>query len=66
MTIGLLKEPDYETRVSLLPEHIALLKKMQATLVVEAGAGERSFASDEKYREAGATVTTRESVWQQG
>jgi NAD(P) transhydrogenase subunit alpha len=64
MTIGLLKEPAFETRVSLLPEHIPLLKKMNVSLLMEAGAGVSAFAPDEKYREGGALTGTREEVLQ--
>ena len=62
MIIGVLKEPQHETRVSLLPEHIALLKKLNSTILVENNAGENAFASDEKYTEAGASVLSREDV----
>jgi NAD(P) transhydrogenase subunit alpha len=62
MIIGVLKEPQHETRVSLLPEHIALLKKLNSTVLVEKNAGENAFASDEKYTEAGASVLSREDV----
>ena len=64
MTIGLLKEPTYETRVSLLPEHISLLKKMSTALLVESRAGEKAFSPDEKYREAGASIGSREEIFQ--
>ncbi len=64
MIIGLLKEPAFETRTSLLPEHVAMLKKMNVELMVESGAGEKAFATDEKYREAGATVDNRQQVLQ--
>src|SRR6185312_2732454 len=62
MIIGVLKEPQHETRVSLLPEHIALLKKLNSTVLVEKNAGENAFASDEKYTKAGASVLSREDV----
>src|SRR5437868_3185166 len=64
MIIGLLKEPTPETRVSLLPEHIAVLKKWNVDVLVEHGAGEKAFATDIKYSEAGATIATREVVLQ--
>ncbi len=64
MNIGLLKEPAFETRVSLLPEHVLLLKKMNVQLLVETGAGNQSYAADEKYTEAGATVVSRAQVLQ--
>lgn len=62
MIIGILKEPYPETRVSLLPEHVALLQKMSVQAIVETNAGEKSFALDEKYHEAGAEIGTRDKV----
>ena len=62
MIIGLLKEPAFETRTSLLPEHAILLKKMNVELIIESGAGEKAFASDEKYKAEGATVGNRQEV----
>ena len=35
MTIGVLKEPGKETRASLLPEHIVLLKKLLVNVIIE-------------------------------
>ncbi len=64
MTIGLLKEPSHETRASLLPEHIVILKKMNVHLLVEHGAGENAYATDEKYVEAGAEIASRKEVMQ--
>lgn len=64
MIIGLLKEPSFETRLSLLPEHIALLKKMKVEVIIESGAGINAFATDEKFIEAGASVSSREDVLQ--
>ena len=37
MTLGLLKEPNYETRVSLLAEAVATLTKKGITVLVENG-----------------------------
>ncbi len=62
MTIGLLKEPDYEKRVAMLPESVMTLVKMNVTMLVEKGAGERAFASDEAYLQVGAKIDTRENV----
>ena len=64
MIIGVLKEPSPETRVSLLPEHIAILKKWNVDVCVENNAGVTAFANDEKYIEAGATVKSRNEVLQ--
>lgn len=62
MTIGVLKEPSPETRVSLLPEHIAALKKWSVAVVIETNAGVMAFAGDDKYKEAGATIAGRDEV----
>ena len=43
MTIGVLKEPSPETRVSLLPEHIATLKKWNVDVLAETGADRDSL-----------------------
>ena len=53
MIIGVLKEPTPETRVSLLPEHIVLLKKWKVDVLIESNAGLTAFAEDEKYVETG-------------
>lgn len=62
MTIGVLKEPTPETRVSVLPEHILILKKWNVNVVVENNAGSRAFANNEKYITAGAAIAGREEV----
>ena len=64
MIIGILKEPSFETRTSLLPEHAAVLKKMNLEMLIETGAGDLSFATDQKYSEAGASVGSRSEVLQ--
>ena len=62
MIIGVLKEPTPETRVSLLPEHLTLLKKWKVETYIESNAGVTAFANDDKYKEAGATVASRAEV----
>ena len=62
MIIGVLKEPTPETRVSLLPEHIATLKKWNTQVLIETGAGIQAFATDEKYIDAGATIASRAEI----
>ena len=64
MIIGVLKEPLPETRVSLLPEHIATLKKWNTQVLVETNAGMNAFATDERYSEAGASIDSREAILQ--
>lgn len=62
MTVGVLKESLPETRVSLLPEHLAILKKLNVNVIVEIMAGENAFAKDEKYIEAGGKIGSRDEV----
>jgi H+-translocating NAD(P) transhydrogenase subunit alpha len=62
MTIGVLKEPSDETRVSLLAEAVATLTKRGITVWVENGAGEKAFCSNEEYEKAGALIKSREEV----
>jgi NAD(P) transhydrogenase subunit alpha len=45
-----------ETRVALVPEHIARLVKMGAHITVETGIGQTLNISDEDYAEAGAAL----------
>lgn len=62
MVIGVLKEPSFESRVSLLPEAVSLLVKKGIKVFVENGAGERAFSNDEAYTKAGAAITSRAEV----
>ncbi|HRK26202.1 MAG TPA: Re/Si-specific NAD(P)(+) transhydrogenase subunit alpha [Chitinophagales bacterium] len=66
MTIGILKEPDAEHRVALLPDAVKQLKNLQvATVLVETGAGSRSFAADDDYAANGAELSTANAIKQQ-
>lgn len=62
MTIGLLKEPAHETRVSLLAEGVATLTKKGLTVFVERDAGLRSFNSNQDYEKAGAVIKSRQEI----
>ena len=62
MIIGVIKEPSPETRVSILPEHVSILKKWNLTVLIEDGAGTTAFASNEKYIESGASIASREEI----
>lgn len=62
MTIGILKEPTHETRVSLLAEAVASLTKKNITVLVEKGAGEKAFCNDAEYEKAGALIKARSEV----
>ena len=63
MILGILKEPDFENRVSLLPEGVVELLKFKVQTLVEQGAGERAYASDEDYLTAGAEVISRKEIY---
>ncbi|WP_276132408.1 Re/Si-specific NAD(P)(+) transhydrogenase subunit alpha [Polluticoccus soli] len=62
MVIGVLKEQAPETRVSLVPEVVSALKKMNVTVWIEQAAGEHAFYSDSAFREAGAELKDRNAI----
>ncbi len=62
MKIGVLKEPDNESRVGLVPSSLRKLKKSGFEVVVETGAGITANYHDDEYTAAGATVGTREDA----
>lgn len=62
MILGVLKEPSPETRVSLHPEAVKSLSAAGNKVLIEKGAGEASFLSDEVYKEAGAQILERSTV----
>ena len=62
LTLGVLKEPTAESRVSLLPEAVAALIKKGVKVLVETGAGDKAYAYDDQYRQAGAEVLDRSSL----
>lgn len=57
MIIGVVKETkEYENRVALSPEVVKLVRKKGFDVVVESGAGDKSYFSDQDYEAAGATI----------
>ncbi|PSK95040.1 Re/Si-specific NAD(P)(+) transhydrogenase subunit alpha [Taibaiella chishuiensis] len=62
LTIGVLKEPGFEPRVSLNPDIAAALVKSNIKVVAETGAGERAFAGDPVYTAAGVALASRQEV----
>ena len=58
----MLKEPDGENRVSLVPSSYKKLNKLGFQLTVEHGAGEISHYSDNEYQTAGFTLLDKNSV----
>ena len=62
MIIGVLQEPSFETRVSLLPEAVAALTKKGIAVLIETGAGSKASASDEDYEKAGAQIKSGQEI----
>lgn len=62
MIIGVLKEPESDNRISLLPEAAKILDKLKVKMLVESGAGVSAIATDDEYVSAGATIDTRQNV----
>ena len=60
LTAGVLCErSDDERRVALVPDDIAKLSALSIDVLVEKGAGTRSFFPDASYAQAGATIVDR-------
>lgn len=64
MILGLLKEHGNETRVALLPDIVQNLTELKVEVLVEQSAGEKAFASDSDYKEAGASVVSRKEIFE--
>jgi NAD(P) transhydrogenase subunit alpha len=62
MIVGILKEPQIETRVSLLPEAVAQLTKKGIQVLVESNAGEKASASNQDYEKAGAKIADASAI----
>jgi len=56
MIVGILREPQTETRVSLLPEAVKALTQKGHTVLVENDAGLSAAATDSDYQQAGARI----------
>ncbi len=64
MELGILKEPEMESRVSLLPQEVQRLRKQGWNVWVEHDAGLQSAIPDQQYAEAGAQIADRATVLQ--
>jgi H+-translocating NAD(P) transhydrogenase subunit alpha len=62
MTVGILKEPNGENRVSLLPEQAEALIKKNVQVVLESGAGASAFAADDIYAAKKVTIASRQQA----
>jgi len=63
MIFGILKEPENEKRVLLLPEDAATLIKLKAEVRIEKGAGLKAFQSDKAYEAIGVKVVERNEIF---
>ena len=62
MRLGVLKEPQYENRVSIVPASVKKLVKLGFDVIVEQGAGQRSHYMDDEYVEFGASLSDNTDV----
>ena len=62
MVIGVLKEPLFETRVSLLPDAATALVKKGIKVFVENGAGEKAFSYNDDYTKIGAEIKSAAEI----
>ena len=62
MTIGLLKEPDHENRVALLPESVKTLTDLKTKVLIEEGAGQSAFSSDNDYTQSSGQTVSRQAA----
>lgn len=64
MKIGVLKETkEFEKRVALTPDVVKQLFKKEHVVLIEKGAGESSYFSDQDYANAGANVVSTAEVF---
>ena len=62
MKLGVLKEPEGETRVAIVPTSLKKLQKAGFEVVIESGAGVAANYHDAEYEAAGATVGSRDDA----
>ena len=62
MIIGLLKEPSFESRVSLLGENAASILKKSIQVWVEPGAGVKASCNDEDYTKVGCAIRSKKDI----
>ena len=62
MIIGILKEPPFDSRVSMLAGEVAALTKNGINVWVEPGAGLKAYCLDEDYTGSGAHIKPRTDI----
>jgi len=65
MIIGILKEQEFENRVSLIPDAVKTLIKLKANILVETNAGANAMVEDADYVEAGAKFVKKDELIKQ-
>lgn len=65
MIIGILKEPQGESRVSMLPEAVKTLLSWNTEVCIEADAGSTAYAEDNTYQDVGASIKSRDELLRQ-
>lgn len=65
MIIGILKEPQGESRVSMLPEAVKTLLSWNTEVLVESSAGTTAYVEDNSYQDVGANIKTRDELLSQ-
>ncbi|MGN6205668.1 Re/Si-specific NAD(P)(+) transhydrogenase subunit alpha [Humibacter sp.] len=63
LRMGIVREPDGETRVAATPDTVARLAALGYTVVVESGAGARASFPNAAYVNSGATIVDRADAW---
>ena len=63
MKIGIIREPDFENRVALLPDNIKTLIDLKVKVCIEKNAGTRAFFSDHNYSDIGAEIVSRDQIF---
>lgn len=62
MIVGILKEPEFDRRVALLPENAKTLNDLKVDVIIEKDAGLRSFFNDKSYEDVGCKIVKRDKV----
>lgn len=65
LVVGACKEPTGERRVALVPESVGRLRPDGIDVIVESGAGDGAWFSDDAYADAGAAVVDRATLFAQ-
>ncbi|MFA0964181.1 NAD(P) transhydrogenase subunit alpha [Roseivirga sp. BDSF3-8] len=62
MQIGILKEPEHDPRVCMVPDTVHTLIEDGHTVLVEKGAGLQAFFDDQQYADTGASLADRQEI----